>query len=168
MALEIRVTPDGWLRCKDLALPCVLGKSGIVADKHEGDGGTPLGTFPLRRVLFRSDRGPSPRTGLPVSIIARDDGWCDDPTHPDYNCPVKLPHPASCENLWRDDGLYDVIVVLGYNDAPPLAGRGSAIFMHVVRPDLGPTEGCVALGRNDLLRLLEVCEAGAIMKISLR
>ncbi|HVI52793.1 MAG TPA: L,D-transpeptidase family protein [Candidatus Sulfotelmatobacter sp.] len=164
MTADILVTADGWLRCRGLAFPCVLGRSGMVADKREGDGGTPIGAFPLRRVLYRPDRGEAPRTGLPVAAIAPDDGWCDDPAHADYNCPVKLPHPASCERMWRDDGVYDVVVVLGHNDDPPRPGLGSAIFMHVARPDGSPTEGCVALASDDLKSLLEICQTGTILR----
>ena len=133
---------------------CTLGRSGVTAAKTEGDGATPAGRFPLRRVLYRPDRVTAPRGILPAIALAPDDGWCDDPTHADYNRPVRLPHPGSCEHLWRDDHVYDVIVVLGHNDDPPKPGLGSAIFLHVARADLGPTEGCVALAADDLLALL--------------
>jgi L,D-peptidoglycan transpeptidase YkuD (ErfK/YbiS/YcfS/YnhG family) len=82
---------------------------------------------------------------VPVELLAPDDGWCDDPTHRDYNRMVRLPHTGRHERLWRDDGIYDLIAVLGWNDAPVERGRGSAIFLHVARPDLSPTEGCIAL-----------------------
>src|SRR6185312_8513924 len=86
--------------------------------------------------------------------IAPQDGWCDDPADTVYNRPVHLPYRARAERLWREDGIYDLIVPLGYNDAPAVPGLGSAIFLHVARPDFGPTEGCVALARADLLALL--------------
>jgi L,D-peptidoglycan transpeptidase YkuD (ErfK/YbiS/YcfS/YnhG family) len=97
---------------------------------------------------------PVPHTALPREPIAPDDGWCDDPGHPDYNRRVRLPHPAHHEALWRSDGLYDLVGVLGWNDAPVERGRGSAIFLHVARPGLAPTEGCVALELADLQALL--------------
>jgi L,D-peptidoglycan transpeptidase YkuD (ErfK/YbiS/YcfS/YnhG family) len=149
-----RVTPDGLLRFRGETLRCALGRGGIRADKQEGDGATPAGLLPLRRVFWRADRGPRPATALPAEPIAPGDGWCDDPGHADYNAFVRLPHPARHERLWRDDALYDVVAVLGWNDAPVARGRGSAIFLHVARPDLGPTEGCVALPERDLRRLL--------------
>lgn len=149
-----RVTPDGLLRFRGETLRCALGAGGIRADKAEGDGATPTGLLPIRRILWRADRGPRPATILPAEPIAPDDGWCDDPGHPDYNRPVRLPHPARHERLWREDAVYDVIGVLGWNDAPVVRGRGSAIFLHVARPDFAPTEGCVALPEADLRRLL--------------
>jgi L,D-peptidoglycan transpeptidase YkuD (ErfK/YbiS/YcfS/YnhG family) len=122
--------------------------------KREGDGATPQGCFPLRRVLYRADRLPRPRTALETGAIAPEDAWCDDPEHADYNRAVRLPHPGRHETLWREDGLYDVVVILGYNDDPAVKGRGSAIFLHVARPGLAPTEGCVALRLDDLLEVL--------------
>lgn len=134
--------------------PCQIGRGGIRADKREGDGGTPVGCFALRRVYYRPDRLPAPVTGLPVTAMAPDDGWCDDPAHPGYNRPVRLPFAASHEAMWREDGVYDVVVVLGHNDDPPRPGLGSAVFLHVSRPDGGPTAGCVALTLPDLLTIL--------------
>ena len=154
MTAIARLTPDGLLRFRGETLRCALGAGGIRADKQEGDGATPLGLLPIRRVLFRADRGARPATALPAEPIAPDDGWCDDPGHADYNRQVRLPHPARHERLWREDAVYDVIGVLGWNDAPVRRGRGSAIFLHLARPGLPPTEGCVALPGADLRRLL--------------
>lgn len=123
--------------------------------KREGDGASPIGSWPVRRVWYRADRGPPPETGLPVIALQPDDGWCDAPGHAAYNRRVPLPFPASYERLWREDGVYDLIVELGYNDDPPAAGRGSAIFMHVAREDYVPTEGCVALAEADLRAVLK-------------
>ncbi|HYC05901.1 MAG TPA: L,D-transpeptidase family protein [Azospirillaceae bacterium] len=163
MDLTVETLPDGTAR---LSWPggsarCALGRGGIIADKREGDGGTPVGAFALRRVLYRPDRLPAPpETGLPVAAIEPDDGWCDDPAHPDYNRPVKRPFAASHEEMWREDGVYDVVVVLAHNDEPPVPGLGSAVFMHVARPDWEPTAGCVALALPDLLDLLGRCGPG--------
>lgn len=135
-------------------------------DKREGDGATPVGRFPLHRLLYRRDRLPAvPATALPASPIARDDGWCDDPGDPAYNRPVRLPFAAGHEKLWREDGLYDLVVVLGHNDDPPVPGLGSAIFLHVARPGYEPTEGCVALALDDLLDLLRVCGPDTVMTV---
>lgn len=162
MTTDLVVHPDGRLELSGKTWRCALGKGGIVTDKREGDGATPVGTFALRRVLYRPDRLPqAPRTALPVAPLDPADGWCDDPAHADYNRPVRLPHPARHEVMWRDDGVYDVVVVLGHNDDPPLPGKGSAIFMHVARPGYLPTEGCIALALPDLLELLSLCEADA-------
>lgn len=135
--------------------PCALGRGGIRTDKNEGDGATPAGRFALRRLLFRPDRiAPPPRCVLPTAALTPADGWCDDPADSAYNRAVALPYPASCEALWRADAVYDLIVVIGHNDAPPVAGAGSAIFIHCARPDFAPTEGCVAFAAADLIDLL--------------
>ena len=145
---------DGVLHHGGQRFRAALGAGGVSARKQEGDGATPAGLLPLRRVLFRADRLPRPRAAVPVSLLAPQDGWCDDPAAPEYNKPVRLPFSARHEALWRDDGVYDVIGVLGWNDAPVERGRGSAIFLHLARPDHAPTEGCVALARADLLAVL--------------
>lgn len=144
---------------------CAIGPAGLVADKVEGDGATPIGRFPLRRVLYRPDRLPPPETWFPVSAIAEHDGWCDDPADPQYNRPVRLPYRARHERLWRADGVYDVIAVLGHNDDPPVPGRGSAVFLHIARPDYAPTEGCVALSRDHLLTFLRLARPGAAVRV---
>lgn len=144
---------------------CALGRNGISLLKREGDGATPAGRWPLRRVLYRADRIAQPRTGLPLVAISQDDGWCDAPGDPAYNCPVRLPYPASAECLWREDRLYDIIVVLGHNDDPVVPGFGSAIFMHVAEPDYGPTAGCIGVSRQDLIALLAHCGRGTDLVI---
>jgi L,D-peptidoglycan transpeptidase YkuD (ErfK/YbiS/YcfS/YnhG family) len=158
--MEFVVHPDGRLVVDGRTLRCALGRGGVRTDKREGDGGTPVGRFPLRRVLFREDRLARPSTRLPAAPIAPDDGWCDDPADPAYNRPVRLPFAPSHERLWREDALYDVILVIGHNDDPPAPGLGSAVFVHVARPDWGPTEGCVALALPDLLGLLAAAGPG--------
>lgn len=156
--MQAAVLPDGRFVLAGAIYRCALGRTGVRAgaDKQEGDGATPSGLLPLRRVLYRADRVARPQAAVPLAPLAPHDGWCDDPADPAaYNRPVRLPHPARHEALWRDDALYDLIGVLGWNDAPrPIAGRGSAIFLHVAQPDWAPTEGCVALALPDLLAVL--------------
>ena len=159
---EIQVVGDGSLvrlTAGALEFSATRGHAGLRVDKREGDGATPLGRFPLRQVLYRPDRQNPPKTQLPVRPLTPTDGWCDDPLCLDYNHLVSLPHPSRHEILWRQDALYDIIVVVGYNDAPPLPGLGSAIFMHLQREDGRPTEGCLGLRQDDLLRLLERCDS---------
>jgi L,D-peptidoglycan transpeptidase YkuD (ErfK/YbiS/YcfS/YnhG family) len=155
----------GILRLGSLRFPCALGRSGCRTLKREGDGATPIGRWRLRAVLYRPDRVPRPRTALPVKAIRRLDGWCDAPDDRNYNRPVRLPYPASAERLWREDALYDIVVILDYNERPRARGRGSAIFMHLARSGYAPTEGCVALARPHLLRLLERSGAHATVSI---
>jgi L,D-peptidoglycan transpeptidase YkuD (ErfK/YbiS/YcfS/YnhG family) len=147
---------------------CALGRAGIVAApaKREGDGATPAGIWTLRQVLWRSDRLDRPDTGLPTREIRPGDGWCDAPGDPCYNRAVELPYPVSAEDLWRPDGLYDVVVVLGYNDAPVVDGGGSAIFLHLARPDYPPTQGCVGLAAAHLNEALALANPGAALMIS--
>ena len=152
--MQAIVTPGGLFRFGGRTLRCALGRGGVRADKREGDGATPVGDLPLRRVLYRADRVAAPACRVPVEPLSPDDGWCDDPGHADYNRAVRLPHPARHERMWREDAVYDIVGVLGWNDAPAERGRGSAIFLHLARPDLAPTEGCVALPPPDLRAVL--------------
>lgn len=131
-----------------------IGRAGVRAEKAEGDGATPAGLLLLRRVLYRADRVAIPRTMAPREPIAPNDGWCDDPADPAYNRMITLPHSVRHEELWRADGLYDIIGVLGWNDDPPRPGRGSAIFLHVATADFAPTAGCIALALADLRAVL--------------
>ena len=157
---EAIVHADGRLELRGRIWRCALGRAGPRERKHEGDGATPAGVLALRRVLYRADRVAKPRAAVPREPIGAQDGWCDDPSHADYNRQVRLPHPGRCEELWRRDGLYDVVGVLGWNDAPVVGGRGSAIFLHVARGDYAPTEGCVALVLADLLAVLQAGVTG--------
>ncbi len=153
--MDLLVGPDGTALLGEQRFACALGRSGLVADKREGDGGTPVGVFPVRMVYYRPDRQSPPVTALPVRALKTADGWCDDPAHADYNRAVTLPHAGGCERLWRDDGLYDLILVIGHNDSPPRPGAGSAIFLHVRSPDGTPTQGCVAFDIEDLRTILK-------------
>lgn len=138
-------------------IPCTIGRSGAcpAAAKREGDGMTPIGTWPIRTAMFRADRGTTPPIGmkLPWRWIGESDGWSDGSDDPAYNRPVRHPHPHSAERLIRDDGLYDIIVTLGHNDSPPVPDAGSAIFLHCAN-GAKPTEGCVAIARAALETLL--------------
>jgi L,D-peptidoglycan transpeptidase YkuD (ErfK/YbiS/YcfS/YnhG family) len=142
-----------------------LGRSGLRALKREGDGGTPLGRFPIRQILYRADRGMRPRTKLHIHAICADDGWCDDPADRNYNRLIKLPSQRRAEGLKRGDNLYDLVLVLGFNDRPRVKGRGSAIFVHLARPGLTPTDGCIALHRRDLLALLAELRPGSAIRV---
>ncbi len=156
--LDLRVRADRSATWRGLMLRCALGRAGLARQKREGDGATPMGRFVMRELFYRPDRLAAPRTVLPVRALDPDDGWCDDPADPRYNRRVTLPYRASAERLWRADHLYDLVVPLGYNDDPVIAGAGSAIFLHAARPDYRPTEGCVALALDDLLRVLAEAE----------
>lgn len=164
----VQVESPGWLGFDAFRTRCALGRAGVIeaAQKREGDLATPLGRFPLREVWFRPDRiAPPPRTGLACRPLTPAMGWCDDPEDARYNQHVTLPYPARCEQLWREDHVYDLLVVLGYNDAPVQKGRGSAIFWHLAQPDFRPTEGCVAIAREPMLEILAQLAPGAEIEI---
>ena len=163
--IHLKVSADGWLQCGNRIFRCTLGRGGVTTDKREGDGATPAGAYPLRQLLYRSDRLALPTNALPTSPLRPRDGWCDDPGHSAYNRPVTLPLDASAESMWRDDHLYDLVVVLGYNDDPVVSGLGSAIFLHVASPENSPTEGCIALAKENLLTVLADITPGSYIQI---
>lgn len=160
-----RTATQGKLCLGPVVLRCAIGRGGRRPKRREGDGITPVGSWPLRDVLYRADRLRRPETGLAVRAIREGDGWCDDPADRNYNRKVRLPFPRSHEGLWRQDGLYDVIVVIGYNDQPRSRRRGSAIFMHLARPGYTPTAGCIALSRGDMLKLLRWLRRGDRVRV---
>ena len=155
----------GRLRFGTLDMPCTLGRGGVCAatDKREGDGWTPLGAWPLRGVLLRFGKAEPSAIRLPWRWVREGDGWSDDPADPAYNRPVHLPRRFSAESLLRGDDAYDVIVVLGHNDAPPMPGQGSAIFLHL--SEGRPTAGCIAIDRDDMLKLLPLLAPGDVVDI---
>jgi L,D-peptidoglycan transpeptidase YkuD (ErfK/YbiS/YcfS/YnhG family) len=165
--LIFTATADGWFDLAGRRVRCALGRTGVrpAGEKREGDLASPIGVWPIRRLLYRPDKGPAPRTELPVEAIAPHDAWCDDPAEAAYNQPIKLPHRGSFERMWRDDDLYDLVLVLGHNDDPPKPMMGSAIFLHVARPAYAPTEGCVALARADVEALAAVARPGDAVEI---
>lgn len=167
--LVVRARPGapgrGLLLAGPLALPCALGRAGIAHLKREGDGATPAGRFTLLRLRFRPDRLRRPATRLPARPLGPGDGWCDMAGDRNYNRPVPHPYPVSHEALWRADGIYDLLVELDCNSRPRVQGRGSAIFLHIARPGYAPTEGCIALSRPDLARLLPRLGRRAVLAV---
>ena len=142
-----------------------LGRSGTKALKREGDGATPLGRFAIRQVLYRAGRVSRPRTQFPTHAIRANDGWCEDPAYRNYNKMVRLSPRTNADRLTRDDHLYDLVLVLGYNDRPRVRGRGSAIFVHLARQGYAPTAGCIALSRHDLSMLLSQLRRGSAIVV---
>lgn len=144
----------GWLTADGLTLPVALGRGGIKANKREGDGGTPRGVFRPRRLWWRADRHVRPRTFLPVRAIGAGDAWCEDPADRHYNQAIRLGPDAAGDRLRREDHLYDFIVEIDHNFSPRVAGRGSAVFLHLARVNFSPTAGCISMTRSAMLRLL--------------
>lgn len=161
------VSPDLGFQLDERRVRAAFGRTGLIAerDKREGDGATPIGCYALREAYYRPDRLAAPETALTLHEIRPEDGWCDDPRDPAYNRPVRRPYPASHEKMWREDELYDLVVVLGHNDAPPAPLAGSAIFLHCKHGDDQPTEGCVAIAREDLIDFLARARPGDVLEI---
>jgi L,D-peptidoglycan transpeptidase YkuD (ErfK/YbiS/YcfS/YnhG family) len=144
----------GWLSAGGHTIPVALGRGGIKANKREGDGATPKGTFRPLQLWWRADRHPRPATFLPVRAIRPEDAWCEDPASRHYNRPIRLDHASGGDRLRRDDQLYDFIVEIDHNNMPRVAGRGSAVFLHLARGNFGPTAGCVSMTKSAILHLL--------------
>jgi L,D-peptidoglycan transpeptidase YkuD (ErfK/YbiS/YcfS/YnhG family) len=161
MNLIVTHDKDGaWLDWGAGKKRAAIGPGGIAIKGGEGDGITPRGSFPVREIFYRADRIAKPATALPLRAIAKTDGWCDAPDDPNYNRLVELPYPASAEAMWREDHLYDLVAVLGYNDDPVVPGKGSAIFLHLARTDYSATHGCVALAYDDALAAIAQLRLG--------
>ena len=171
MIINVRPSPldpyKGLLSIAGTTFLCALGQSGMKTNKREGDGATPIGHWPLRYVLYRPDQAPRPTTALPVKPIKQNDGWCDTPGDPNYNRPVPLPYKTGAENLWRDDEIYNLIIVTGHNETPRTQGLGSAIFIHIAKPGYTPTKGCIALHPKHLYRILKHVNHNTLIKTSL-
>lgn len=164
-ALSMRAT-RGWASIGGLRFPCALGRSGRHPIKREGDGFTPVGAFAVRRAFYRPDRLLRPETHVPLTPLRPDDGWCDAVGDRNYNHKVKHPYPASAERMWREDHLYDLVIVIDQNERPRVQGGGSAVFIHAARAGYRPTEGCIAFERSHLLRLLKVLQPGTIVRVA--
>jgi L,D-peptidoglycan transpeptidase YkuD (ErfK/YbiS/YcfS/YnhG family) len=144
----------GWLLAGSHMIPVALGRGGIVANKREGDGGTPRGIFHPRRLWWRADRHPRPRSFLPTRAITPRDAWSEDPADRHYNQPIRLNGDAPGDRLRRGDHLYDFIIEIDHNTRPRIAGRGSAVFLHLARDQFVPTAGCIGMTKSAMLRLL--------------
>src|SRR5438128_1258553 len=144
----------GWLTANGWTIPVALGRGGIKANKREGDGGTPRGVFRPRRLWWRADRHVRPKTHLAVRPIRPEDAWCEDPADRHYNQAIRLGRGQARDRPRREDHVYDLIIEIDHNTAPRIAGRGSAVFLHLARPNFSPTAGCVSMTGSDMLRLL--------------
>ena len=155
----------GWLTAGATRIAVALGRAGIRVDKREGDGATPAGRYRPVRLWWRTDRLPRPATRLPARPIQADDGWCEDPVDRRYNHPIRLTPGSPGDRLRRPDALYDMVIEIDHNVRPRVVGRGSAVFIHVARPGLAPTAGCVAMPTAALRRLLGRLGPGTVIVI---
>lgn len=168
MTVVFQASQEGIFTGPEIKFRCAIGKGGMTeaSKKREGDGASPIGSWPMKRVFYRADRIAPPETNLQLVPLKISDGWCDDPADPLYNRPVTLPYEASHEKLWREGHVYDIIVELGHNDDPPVPSLGSAIFLHVAKPDYAPTEGCIALSEEDLRVVLQIATPTSVLEIT--
>jgi L,D-peptidoglycan transpeptidase YkuD (ErfK/YbiS/YcfS/YnhG family) len=155
----------GRLLWRDGSARAAVGRTGVAAVKKEGDGATPAGIFPLVSGFYRADRMAPPRSGLRMRALAPGDVWVDEPADPDYNRLITLPYPAHSEPMWLDDAVYDLLVVIGYNTNPVIPDAGSAIFLHIARPDFSPTAGCIAVAPDVLIHLMPFLGPGSMIAI---
>ena len=160
--LEYRNGRLSWSRGSAMA---AVGRAGVRVNKTEGDGATPSGTYPLVFGLYRRDRINPPPSRLPMRPLAPNDAWVDDPADAKYNRLVTLPYPARTEQMWRDDGIYDLVIVIGYNTEPVVPGAGSAIFLHIARTNFSATEGCIAVKKEVLVGLTPLLGPGSTIII---
>ena len=162
----IIINKSGYLKYKDLKFKCALGKSGIGNKKIEGDNITPKGNFKIIKIYYRKDRLKKLSSKFTLTEITKDMGWCDDPKSKKYNQLIKLPTNYSHENLYRKDNIYDLILVLNYNMRPTIKNKGSAIFIHITKKNYQPTKGCIALEKNNLVKLISKIDKNIKIKIS--
>jgi len=162
----IIVKKSGYLKYKNLKFQCALGKAGIKNKKMEGDNITPKGIFEIIKIYYRADKIKDIRTSIKKIKIKKDMGWCDDPNSRFYNKQIKLPTKLGHEKLFRNDDLYDLILVLNYNINPIIKNKGSAIFLHVATKNLDNTKGCIAILKKDLIALLAKIKKNTKIKVS--
>jgi L,D-peptidoglycan transpeptidase YkuD (ErfK/YbiS/YcfS/YnhG family) len=156
---------QGLLVAGQAVFPCALGRSGITAAKREGDGATPLASMRILYGFFRGDHFWPGRTAMKMLPIDAALGWCEVPGDRNYNRAVSIPYGASHETMRRADDLYDICLVLDWNIAPRRIGRGSAIFFHLARPGFTPTQGCVAVSRQVMSRLLPLLSDRTVLEV---
>jgi len=161
----IIVKESGYLTFKNLKFQCALGKAGISKKNKEGDYITPRGTFKLVKVFYRADKIKNLKTSLKKIKIKKNTGWCDDPKSKFYNKQIRLPSNFGHEKLYRNDRIYDLVVVLNYNLNPIIKNKGSAIFIHVAKKSFRKTAGCIALNKKNLIDLLSVIKKNTKIKI---
>jgi L,D-peptidoglycan transpeptidase YkuD (ErfK/YbiS/YcfS/YnhG family) len=162
----IIVKNNGYLEYKNFKYRCALGKSGIKTKIKEGDNITPKGTYKILNIYYRKDRIKKIKSSIKKIKISKNMGWCDDTQSKHYNKQIKLPSELSHEILYRKDNIYDIICVINYNINPTLKNKGSAIFLHIAKKKYQKTQGCIALKKIHLIKLLSIIKKNTKIKIS--
>ena len=154
-----------YLTYKNYKLKCALGKRGIGYKKKEGDLITPVGKYKIKYILYRKDRIKKIYSKIRTIVIKKNMAWCNDPESKDYNKLIKLPSDFSFEKLYKKENIYDIVLVLDYNMNPIIKNKGSAIFIHVAKKNFKKTEGCIALRKIHLLKIINLLESNTKVKI---
>ena len=162
----IIVKKSGYLKYKNLKFRCALGKAGVKKKMMEGDNITPKGIFKIIKIYYRPDKIKKIKTLIKKIKIKKNMGWCDDPNSRFYNKLINLPTKYSHEKLYRNDRLYDLIVVLSYNTNPIIKNKGSAIFMHIANNSYKKTKGCIALKKEHLIKIISKIKKNTKIKIN--
>ena len=160
----LRLKNKEYLIVDEFRFKCSIGKKGLNSKKIEGDHCTPIGVFKIGKVYYRPDRIKKPDTSLKTKKITKNMGWCDDPYNKNYNKEIVLNKKNKGEKLFRKDNAYDLLIVIEYNTNKTKPFKGSAIFIHLTK-NYRPTEGCIALKKNDLLILLKIINKNSKIEI---
>ncbi len=153
---------------KNYKAKCAVGKRGIGYKRKEGDLITPKGKYKIKYILFRKDRVKKIQSKIKKIVIRKNMGWCDDPKSKNYNKIIKLPSEYNFEKLYRKENIYDIILVLNYNMNPIVKNKGSAIFIHVAKRNYNKTEGCVAIKKKSLLKIIKELKNNTLVKIEIQ
>ncbi len=162
--MHIKINKN-YLTYNNYKVKCAVGKKGIGHKKSEGDRITPKGQYKIKFILYRKDRIKKISTKLKKVYINKNLGWCDDPKSKQYNKLVKLPFNFSHERLYKKENSYDVILVLDYNMNPIIKNKGSAIFIHVARKNFEKTEGCIAISKKSIIKIVKDIKKNTKVKI---
>ena len=162
----IIINKSSYLKYKNFRFRCALGKAGIGKKKKEGDNITPKGLYKIVKIYYRKDRIKKVSSKLKLIKITKNIGWCDDPNSEKYNQIINLPTKYSYEKLYRKDNIYDLILVLNYNMNPVVKNKGSAIFIHIAKQEYQPTQGCIALKKGNLVKLISKINKNIAIKIN--
>tara|TARA_B100001057_G_C22179024_1_gene692524 strand:- start:59 stop:559 length:501 start_codon:yes stop_codon:yes gene_type:complete len=154
-----------YLTYKNYKAKCALGKRGIAYKRKEGDLITPKGEYKIKFILYRKDRLKKITSKIKLIVIKKNMGWCDDPNSNHYNKLVKLPYEYNYEKLYKKENIYDIILVLDYNMNPVIKNRGSAIFIHIAKKNYKKTEGCIAIKKKSLLKIIKDIKKNTKVKI---
>jgi len=153
------------LQIDEFKFKCCIGKKGSTYNKKEGDKKTPKGTFKIENLYFREDRVKNLKSRLKMTAIKDYMGWCDDPKSDKYNKLIRFPFNYSAEKLYRRENIYDILLVLNFNMNPIKKNKGSAIFIHVAKKSFQPTQGCIALNKSELIKLVKSIKKNTVVKI---